>query len=706
MRGWSSFLLGGFLFANACTPAPVDAPDGNRLGTVDGGPLDGGDDLDGGGTPENNDAGDADADAGREDAGANDAGASDGGGELVLQPVEPRSAFDANSAPTDAYVVVGSFSPAPWSWGEIELLEGQQRFRTEGYNRRTEKLRFVDTYQSSEYPLRDFFGELNQEIVEGFNLAYGHACVDGVVPCPDPGPTRPEARYVLLHKAPRAAAGTCDDEEHPPILLVHGAMQDANVFLFPNGNDGSGNAFGGATQVTGLVQALEQDTRCVYAVTFGSFHGDNYSHAIHVANAIARIRELHDVPRVDVLAWSKGVLAVDTYLANAASWTGFGSRYFEQLAALQASEVPLYRDDVRAYIALSGPHGGLDLNFRHPIHALTIASTSSNAPVGRGPIPWTFFSALQCVTWGPESPWFDNPYAVSVCEGRGGTWPDFFSRVYLSNLEGLDAEGRPLATRTLAALNLENGVSATAFSFDEYNLSLFGSVDDDGRFVNAYLGQLQAARDLRPLWPIPERNTFAWSNVDPDEERWFPWIEGKLVYNPFNPWFAAGYLDDDDHTLCRNAAFEPRSGDCAAWHAYNLNPHAEAWDTLGYARYRLFEGLGIDVAEEMGGRFIERLSENGLDPRLPALFVLYGSAPGAPGTVYETDGRSCPTCDGHSDGVLFESSIAALEQLTQGWTPQQKAEKALQEALPLGHLEVGAHPDAFARIRSYLNDLD
>lgn len=633
-------------------------------------------------------------------AGADTAGAVGG-----AMPISVGDAFDPNTSPTDSYTVVGSITPASWSWGEIELLEGAQSFRTEGYNRRTQQLRDVDTYQSSDYPLGTYFGELNQEIVDTFNLAYSDSCASGSGTCAIPGPTRPEARYVALHIGPDTADGLCDDSDHAPVLLVHGAIQNANVWLFPNGNDGSGNTYDGGTPATGMVQALEDDGRCVYAVTFGNFHGDNYSQAIHVANAVARINDIHDTDEVDVIAWSKGVLAVDTYLANAATWTGFGTSHFEEIAEAQAAAVPLYRGDIRAYIAMSGPHGGIDLNFRHPIHTLTIASTAWNAPVGRGPMPWTYFSAMQCVTWGYSVSWFDNPYAESVCEGRGGTWPDFFERVYISNLEGLDADGEPVASETLEDLNLDNGVSASDFSFDEYNMSLFGSIDDSGEWTSAYLGQLQVAKDLRGTYPVPDRDSYSWSSVDPDEERWFPWIEGKLVYNPYNWWVAAGYLDSD-HDECREAAFEENSDGCSAYHAYNINDNAEGYNGAGYARYRLLNGLGIEIAEEMGGHFIDRLSENGLDPDLPYLFVFYGDDLGA--TPFETDGMTCASCtsDPHSDGVLFESSIAAIDQLTQGWTAAEVAAKATQESIELSHLEIGVDSTAISRVIDYLDDVD
>jgi len=43
------------------------------------------------------------------------------------------------------YRVVGELKTPPWSWGQIELLEGFQAYRTEGYNLRTQKLRWQDT---------------------------------------------------------------------------------------------------------------------------------------------------------------------------------------------------------------------------------------------------------------------------------------------------------------------------------------------------------------------------------------------------------------------------------------------------------------------------------------------------------------------------------------------------------------------------------
>ena len=612
--------------------------------------------------------------------------------------------FDPNPSPSNGFRVVGTYRPPAWSWGEIELLEGQQRFRSEGYNRRTEKLRSQDTFQTDEYPLGKYYGALNQQLVDAFNLFYKSACATtrGAA-CSDPGPTRPEARFVLLHKGPKTAAKTCDLAK-APMLLVHGAMQDANVWLFPGGNDGAGNAYPGTVQKTGLVQHLEAAGRCVYALTYGNFHGDSYSQAINLANVLTRIRQIHkqadgSSPKVDVLAWSKGVLSVDAYLGNAATWRSFGSRFFDRVAAAQGAEVPAFREDVRVYVALSGPHLGIDLNFRHPLHTLVIASTPANAPIGRGPMPWTWFSALQCVNWGPDVPWYNNPYANSVCTSRGGTWPDFFNRIYVSNLTGLDTDGKPVARESLKAMNVREGVASTDFKFDEYNLSLFGSTNESGRFVTAYLGQLQAAYDLRPSYPVPRRDSSDWASLDPEESRWYPWVRPKLTY------LLGGYLDDSERTACRKTAFLPSASPCVAWHTYYNSRNSDGSSGF-YSKYQLMSGLGIDAAVEMGGRFIQRLAAQGLDSRLGALYVVYGEASGSPDTTFETDGMSCPTCSPNGDGVLFKKSIAGLDQLTQGWTATKKARDAKQEGVAFGHLEVGANPTVWAKIVSFLGARD
>lgn len=638
--------------------------------------------------------------------------ASTGGGGNPYAPTPYDTYFDLPADPggyADGYTVIGSTTPPAWSWGKIELLEGKQRFRTEGYNLRTAKLRWQDTFQTADFPLQTYFGEINQELVDGFNLGYKDPCAGaagktGAPACPAKGPTRPEAKYVLLHYGPKTAAGACDKSK-TPVLLVHGALQNGNTWILPGGNDGKGAAYPGATQKTGFVQALEAEGICSYALTFGNFHGDNYNQAIHLSNALRRVEELTGEPKVNVVAWSKGVLAADLYMSDPATWGDFGPKHFEQIAAVEAKGIPAFRGDVRTYVALSGPHLGIDLNFRHPFDDLLIFSTAEAAPVGQGPVTWGSMSAVQCVTWGyADSPGniFPNPYAYSVCEKRGGTWLDYFRRIYTSNIEGLDAEGKPVSSKSLEALNTEQGLDAADFEFDKYNIAMWGSVDEGGAFVSAYLGQMQAAYDLRSFYPPPNREddpiSNDWSTLDTDEYKWRDWLVMKLNYNPSPPYAGAGYLDDDaGHTKCRLTAFDPPASPCEAVHIYYDPLTAEDY-SLGWATYKLMDGVGIKAVMEMGGNFIERLKSHGLSPKLDFLYVLHGAASGDPSTAFEIDGMSCPTCDPHGDGVLFDVSIAAQDQLTQGWTSDEKLKRSKQESVPLGHLEMGAHPTAWAKM--------
>lgn len=596
------------------------------------------------------------------------------------------------------YKVVGELTPPAWSWGKIELLEGLQAYRTEGYNLRTQKLRWQDTYQDQEYPLQVYFGSLNQQLVDGFNLFYKDKCAGavgskGAGPCPAKGPTRPEARFVLLQHGPKTGKGACDKKQ-TPVLLVHGALQNGNTWLLPGGDDGSGNPYPGTTQETGFAQALEETGRCAYAVTFGNFHGDNYNQAINVVNAIDRIKELTGRAKVDIVAWSKGVLPVDLYTADVPSWKDFGAKHFEQLAAEQAKRVPAFRKDVHTYVALSGPHLGIDLNFRHPYDDLLIYSTLENAPIGQAPSTWSFMTALQCVNWGyGGTPDFPNPYAQSVCTGRGGTWPDFFTRIYSSNIEGLDAAGKPVHSKSLETLNTEQGVAAADFEFDKYNIAMWGSVDANGTYVSAYLGQLQAAYDLRSFYPVPDRQNDGqdWSALDTDETKWRTWMIYKLTY------LAAGFLDDDDaHIACRETAYDPAASPCKAEHTYYNADTADDY-SLGYASYRLMDGIGIAAVTEMGGNFIERLKGHGLSPDLDYLYVVHGTSVGAL-APFEIDGLTIPDGDPHGDGVLFDVSVAARDQLTQGWSAADKQARSKQEGVAYHHLEVGVTPAVWSKI--------
>jgi hypothetical protein len=630
--------------------------------------------------------------------------------DVSAPPREFEDLFDVapDGGWTDGYRVVGATEPGPTlqgTWGRIELLEGLQVFRTEGHNRRTAHLRWMDTWQDALYPVQTYMGALNQQIVDAFNLHYASTCAGTVdstdaPDCPAVGPTRPEARFVLLHHGPRSAALDCDTAR-TPVLFVHGAMQDANAWLFPGGTDGDGGTYPGTPVRTGFVQDFEAAGLCSYALTFSNSHGDNFGQATHLHNAIGRIRELTGAPRVDVIAWSKGSVASDLYLADTASWDDWGPKWGERLAAESARRVPHVDGRVRAYVTLSGPHRGIDMNWRHPYNNLLIASTPENTAFGRGPMAWGSMMAAQCATFAAMVP---ELYAQGLCRRRGEVWTDFWSRIHLSNLTGLDEDGAPVSSGNLESLNRGEGALET--DFDANNLAMWGSVGEDGVWTTAYLGQLQVIGDFREAHPIPARGqeALAWSAVDTDEGVWRPWVVQKLAWVPATGTFTPGtLLDDDGHTTCRASAFDPATTPCEARHGWYDRDTELGLDGSGW-RYRLFDGIGLAAARELGGNVMERLAAHGLTPQLDYLLVLHGTR-ATTGAIAEHDGMACPTCDPSGDGVLFEESIAARDQLVQGWSERVVRDRSKEEGVAWGHTAIGLAPPVGTRIRAVLGDL-
>ncbi|HRC54499.1 MAG TPA: hypothetical protein PKU97_01190, partial [Kofleriaceae bacterium] len=174
------------------------------------------------------------------------------------------------------------------------------------------------------------------------------------------------------------------------------------------------------------------------------------------------------------------------------------------------------------------------------------------------------------------------------------------------------------------------------------------------------------------------------------------WLSTKLTY------LFAGFVDDDaGHVTCRKTSYEPAASPCKAQHTYYQASTADSY-SFGTAKYRLMDGIGIAAVMEMGGNFISRLRRHGLSRSLGFLYVVHGTIGG--GTApFEYDGMACPTCDPHGDGVLFDVSIAARDQLTLGWTAAEKSARSKQEGVARGHLEVGVSPDVWTKIISQLD---
>ncbi|HEY9854205.1 MAG TPA: hypothetical protein V6D05_00620 [Stenomitos sp.] len=147
------------------------------------------------------------------------------------------------------------------------------------------------------------------------------------------GTDMPPSSDVLLHyfKGWDKGQGT-------PVLLVHGTIVDAtSSWVKPHGEPG-------------LAPWLAQRGYRVFAVTFAHRHGDNMLWAEQVANAIARIREVTGVKQVDVVAHSKGTVAVRALTSG-----------------VRPSWATPYQGDIRRMILIGSPTLGLDTTFRHSI---------------------------------------------------------------------------------------------------------------------------------------------------------------------------------------------------------------------------------------------------------------------------------------------------------------------------------------------------
>ena len=165
------------------------------------------------------------------------------------------------------------------------------------------------------------------------------------------GRADPPSSMVLLHMA----QGWAMRSEHPPVVLVHGAGLGANHCWADRPFE---------QPFEGLAARLARAGRQVFAVTFAHPHGDNYLQAEALALAIARVRELTGARQVDLVAHSKGGMAARIYLSDA------GPEWATR-----------YRGDVRRYVMLGTPNGGIDVSFAYPNLNYWILENKSPAPL-------------------------------------------------------------------------------------------------------------------------------------------------------------------------------------------------------------------------------------------------------------------------------------------------------------------------------------
>jgi pimeloyl-ACP methyl ester carboxylesterase len=161
----------------------------------------------------------------------------------------------------------------------------------------------------------------------------------------------PPSSQLLLHYA-----GGHDRATSPvPVILVHGAGLTANQCFADRPIE---------QPYEGLAARLARSGRAVFAVTFAHPHGCNFLQAEALADAIARVRHVTGAEKVDLVAHSKGAMAARIYLSDAGpAWA------------------TRYRGDVRRYVMLGAPNGGIDVSFAYPNLNYWILERASPAPL-------------------------------------------------------------------------------------------------------------------------------------------------------------------------------------------------------------------------------------------------------------------------------------------------------------------------------------
>ncbi len=167
------------------------------------------------------------------------------------------------------------------------------------------------------------------------------------------GTAQPHSQLFLLHYANNWDSGSKPN----PVLLVHGAGSNGDYYADPR-LDGSKD---------GLKQHLSNDGYKVFSITFAHPHGDNYYQREVLDAAIDRIKEVTGAAKVDLIAHSKGNMSARMYVSNVKK--SYGSAYDQ---------------DVRRYIQLAAPNGGIDYAFRNTWVAWGIMASNAF-----GPVPFT-----------------------------------------------------------------------------------------------------------------------------------------------------------------------------------------------------------------------------------------------------------------------------------------------------------------------------
>lgn len=158
------------------------------------------------------------------------------------------------------------------------------------------------------------------------------------------GTARPDSSRFLMYYAPGWNTGT----KPVPVLLVHGANQDADV-AWANPNDAGPYGCGRySCPTSGLMQTLSSSGYKVFAIGLAHKNGDGYFASEEIADAIAIVKSRTGATKVNVVAWSKAASNARMYVSSVRKTWGTA-----------------YRGDVDQLLLLGGANNGIDLSFRH-----------------------------------------------------------------------------------------------------------------------------------------------------------------------------------------------------------------------------------------------------------------------------------------------------------------------------------------------------
>ena len=126
------------------------------------------------------------------------------------------------------------------------------------------------------------------------------------------GIATPNSGRLLLYYAPNWNT----NPKATPVLLVHGANQDADL-AWANPNEAGAYGCGQSScPTTGLMQSLATGGFKVFAIGFPHKNGDGYFWAEQIEDAIQVIKSRTGAPSVDVVSWSKGAFNARMYVSS------------------------------------------------------------------------------------------------------------------------------------------------------------------------------------------------------------------------------------------------------------------------------------------------------------------------------------------------------------------------------------------------------